>query len=255
MARIGRFMRRLLAVYTILVAALICWQCADIYRDAYSPEKLSDRGVPLERVYTPEKVSVRLNGMLAFSAAYPVVLAGVLLTRRFDDSPRQRVYASAEYRLAQLKRRIEALPLGAVREERRRMGGRIVSGAVIAGCGAFCLMYLLDRRNFASWDLETVMGNMLGHMAPYLLLAFAAACVFSEFSRRSTLREMDALKDEIRTERIPPKTKRAQTRGSAVRCGILAIAIIFIVLGVMNGDPRSVLTKAIRICTECIGLG
>lgn len=40
-----------------------------------------------------------------------------------------------------------------------------------------------------------------------------------------------------------------------LRAIILVIAIVFIVLGVMNGGLRDVLVKAINICTECIGLG
>ncbi len=41
----------------------------------------------------------------------------------------------------------------------------------------------------------------------------------------------------------------------ATRIALLAVAIVFIVLGVRNGGMRDVLQKAIRICTECIGLG
>ena len=40
-----------------------------------------------------------------------------------------------------------------------------------------------------------------------------------------------------------------------VRIVILFTAVVFIVLGVMNGGLRDVLIKAINICTECIGLG
>ncbi|MBE5774187.1 MAG: thioredoxin [Clostridiales bacterium] len=36
---------------------------------------------------------------------------------------------------------------------------------------------------------------------------------------------------------------------------LLAAAVLLIVLGAARGDVRSVLAKAIRICTECIGLG
>lgn len=36
---------------------------------------------------------------------------------------------------------------------------------------------------------------------------------------------------------------------------ILCTAIVFILLGVMNGGAYDVLVKAINICTECIGLG
>ena len=40
-----------------------------------------------------------------------------------------------------------------------------------------------------------------------------------------------------------------------VRYGVLALSIVFIVLGVFNGGMSDVLGKAVRICTECIGLG
>ena len=36
---------------------------------------------------------------------------------------------------------------------------------------------------------------------------------------------------------------------------ILIAAVVFIVLGVMNGSAKAVFTKAANICTECIGLG
>ena len=40
-----------------------------------------------------------------------------------------------------------------------------------------------------------------------------------------------------------------------VRFVILAVALAFIVVGIFNGSANDVLTKAIKICTECIGLG
>ena len=36
---------------------------------------------------------------------------------------------------------------------------------------------------------------------------------------------------------------------------LLALAGLFIILGVINGGANDVLVKAINICTECIGLG
>jgi hypothetical protein len=40
-----------------------------------------------------------------------------------------------------------------------------------------------------------------------------------------------------------------------VRGVILAVGILFVLLGIFNGGMADVLGKAIRICTECIGLG
>ena len=41
----------------------------------------------------------------------------------------------------------------------------------------------------------------------------------------------------------------------AIRLSVLTLSAVFIVLGVYNGGMRDVLEKAIKICTECIGLG
>lgn len=37
--------------------------------------------------------------------------------------------------------------------------------------------------------------------------------------------------------------------------GVLVLGAVFIVLGIMRGEQRIVLQKAIRICLECIGIG
>ncbi|MBQ6048114.1 MAG: thioredoxin [Oscillospiraceae bacterium] len=41
----------------------------------------------------------------------------------------------------------------------------------------------------------------------------------------------------------------------AVRICLLVLAITLIIHGIFNGSMRDVLFKAVRICTECIGLG
>ena len=45
------------------------------------------------------------------------------------------------------------------------------------------------------------------------------------------------------------------SRTGLLRAGLLILALVLIVLGVLNGGPQGVLGKAIFICTECIGLG
>jgi hypothetical protein len=45
------------------------------------------------------------------------------------------------------------------------------------------------------------------------------------------------------------------TRKQALWAALLAAALLLIVLGVVNGGARDVLAKAVKICSECIGLG
>lgn len=40
-----------------------------------------------------------------------------------------------------------------------------------------------------------------------------------------------------------------------VRTVVLILAIVFIVIGIINGSAQDVFGKAVNICTECIGLG
>ena len=44
-------------------------------------------------------------------------------------------------------------------------------------------------------------------------------------------------------------------RQRPVPCLILAVAVVLIVVGILNGGFGDVLEKAKKICMECIGLG
>ena len=55
--------------------------------------------------------------------------------------------------------------------------------------------------------------------------------------------------------RVSVNSENAEMKTAIFRWVLLAAAVLFIVLGIINGDPRSVMAKAVRICMECIGLG
>ena len=45
------------------------------------------------------------------------------------------------------------------------------------------------------------------------------------------------------------------TRKTALWAALLAAGFVLTVLGVLNGGARDVFAKAVKICSECIGLG
>lgn len=45
------------------------------------------------------------------------------------------------------------------------------------------------------------------------------------------------------------------TRKTALWAALVCAALLLIVIGVFNGGAQDVLAKAIKICSECIGLG
>lgn len=40
-----------------------------------------------------------------------------------------------------------------------------------------------------------------------------------------------------------------------VRIAVLVAAVILIFIGVINGDAKEVMQKAVNICLQCIGIG
>ncbi len=40
-----------------------------------------------------------------------------------------------------------------------------------------------------------------------------------------------------------------------LRVSLIALGVVFVIAGVMNGGFNATLNKAIRICLECIGIG
>lgn len=42
---------------------------------------------------------------------------------------------------------------------------------------------------------------------------------------------------------------------SAVRIAVIAISIAFILIGIYRGETSEILSKAISICLQCIGIG
>ncbi len=44
-------------------------------------------------------------------------------------------------------------------------------------------------------------------------------------------------------------------RKLAIRIAVVAVAIIFILIGILNGEATIVLRKAREICLSCIGIG
>ena len=65
-------------------------------------------------------------------------------------------------------------------------------------------------------------------------------------------REIAVPSDAMTVEQEKRKTRK---RTAVLRVCLLVLAVILIVHGVCNGSMTDVLKKAVKICTECVGLG
>ena len=161
--------------------------------------------------------------------------------------------------------------------EGERKHRRLVTRIALIACALFALVSLIFILNPNAYTLENVNTDIaysviIGSVAT--LLGFAAWYVRGVLVDASYVREADAVREEIKAISSSPDKSKLATAASSddeseldslsrrdghihviVRLGVLAISIAFIILGVFNGGMDDVLGKAVRICTECIGLG
>ncbi len=160
---------------------------------------------------------------------------------------------SLEGRWALMKPRVSLTP--AIQAERRRRGVATAVCATVCATGAGVAgAYLLDAAHFASRDLESVMGAMLAHTAPWMALSFAALMALAQLRQASIRREIAAMKAAPKRE-PDPRPARRREMAPAGRIALLVCAVMLVIAGIINGGMYDVLVKAINICTECIGLG
>ncbi len=90
-------------------------------------------------------------------------------------------------------------------------------------------------------------------LVPAVFAVITAYCHSKSYQREIDLFKTLPLKSDIPvTEQAPVKPRRALT---VLRAVLILLAIAALVYGFIAGGTVDVLTKAINICTECIGLG
>ena len=248
-----KILRILLTAATILLLVLLAWQCMDIYLVGNSPANLNENGLHIQSVYRSEDVIARLSSLRIWAMGYLTLLVAVCMMLPRDVRKGSAVPMDPDNRLRLMKKKLTNLPEKAQAEESLRKKIGYGAAAVILLCSAVSLRFLLNRDNFTSWDLEKVMGQMLVHTFPWIILAFAAAFAAFFLCRRSMEREILLLK-VLTGDNVPEITSKYSCL-PWVRIALYGAAVILILLGIGNGGMRDVLVKAINICTECIGLG
>ena len=126
---------------------------------------------------------------------------------------------------------------------------------------ALAIVYLAMCKNFTIENLNGDVILALAGVLPLSLIAILAHFPAVSLSEKSAKLELDMLKAAVadgapiaKAETLSENEKAKQTVLVA-RIVIAVVAVLFVILGVFNGGMADVLAKAIKICTECIGLG
>ena len=125
----------------------------------------------------------------------------------------------------------------------------------------FVIDYLLFIAKFSVESLNSDVISALKVCLPVSILAIAVHMVRAYLSEKNAGEELELIKASIKNHGAPKKIVNVKKKESlinstnVIRAIILCVAICFVIIGSFNGGMDDVLAKAVKICTECIGLG
>ena len=221
--------------------------------------------------FTRESVGRALLSLILPAALTLLCLIGSIVVGRLFPTPEKKEGSAVldSTLLVRLSARSDLAVGGdiTVKIRRERTLRRIlrVTTLVLAACASVVALVLCVNPARYTEDLN---GSVL-RMTVTLLLCYLPALTLAVAWQ---IAEPLSIKRELALLRALPRTEIQKEEGNenavlkffksnekpvllGVRIAVVGAAVLYITLGVLNGGMDDVLQKAIKICTECIGLG
>ncbi|MBQ8178489.1 MAG: hypothetical protein IJ033_04770 [Clostridia bacterium] len=258
----------------IAVGVLFIVSCVDIYNSQdVSP-------------FTTAAIESHFKAIAAPVIAFPcLVVVGFVLHFVFPLSAKDakvendKAYATLSERVDVAK--LQSAEQKAVLNERYlRLGTSIGSVAIWLAALVIILVFALNPLNYSKADVNGSVKDLALIVFPSAIVAMGMSFVASLSNKLSKKRELTLLKSAIKQNKeimsgatafysanVLDKAVQLVNQLKAllskyeditvwvVRAVVFVVAVVLLVLGILNGGMADVLGKAIRICTECIGLG
>lgn len=145
-------------------------------------------------------------------------------------------------------------------QKKRKLFNSVSLGLLIMGSVIF-LCYGLNSSNFHQSEINSSMIRAMWVFLPCLAVPFGWAVLSAYLNKASMKKEIELVKNAITAGAQSEAAKDAAPIKDTgkylllLRCGLLIVGIGILVYGFLAGGTSDVLTKAINICTECVGLG
>ncbi len=141
------------------------------------------------------------------------------------------------------------------KERKSRKIHTIIRTVLICISGAIFLGYALNSKNYET-DINSSVIKAMWVLIPCLIIPFAYSVFTAYHNEKSLKKEIELIK---KAPSKPKSEKKEVTRDNKmviiVRFALLFIGVGILLYGYFTGGTADVLTKAVNICTECIGLG
>ena len=241
----------------LILAVLLITSVISIYREGAAIKSTQ----PLSWIFTRERVVQHVGSVV------PLLFFGLGLTAaglilQVKDKKASLPVKDAELIRNQILLKLSAPGEGIFRERKKQQqllfGGWIAFGS----CMVPVLLYLINADHFPNGDLEPVFLALMIHSLPWIIAGIGCLMVSAVLREKSILREIDLAREQLKTKAgagsvnvVQAEEKRSSEQGKFLRWAVLIFAVCLIIAGIFNGSARDVFGKAVKICTECVGLG
>lgn len=241
-----------LSVSLIIAGLCLMAECVSIYQSG-------------DRPFSRESVAQSFSGIaVPVYLALALIIGGFILDFTLPAENRKHApeknYAMILRRLwekRELKECEPSLQQAILSQQKRRKLHAEISVALLILGSILFLSYGANSANFHQSDINGSMVKAVCVLSGCLAVPFGYA-VFSAYLTKASLQKEIALVKQIEAgDRKPPISakKNAARPMHILRWVLLCVGVVILVYGYATGGTLDVLTKAVNICTECVGLG
>jgi len=145
------------------------------------------------------------------------------------------------------------------KEQKKRRLHRVLRAFLVLVCAAVFLFFALDFSRYHQSEINRSVIFMMTVLAPCIFASGAYSVFVNFYCEKSLEKEISLLKKipdkKGESEKKAKNEKTLKVLWAVGKIAILAIAVVLLVYGAVSGGFSDVMTKAVNICTECIGLG
>ncbi len=216
--------------------------------------------------YTPETIAAAFSKIaLPVYLCLAFVIGGWILDLAM---PREKKKLPPEKNLPLILKRLQvktdleqcdtALRNAVLAQSRRRRRYSFICGLLVGLFGVFFLAYACNPVHWITLDPTTSMRNAVLVLLSCMAVPLAFAIFMAYAGKRSLNAEIELMRQASTVAPKKPDSPAPSKKlpwTAIVRYGVLILAVAMIVYGYCSGGTAAVLTKAVNICTECVGLG
>ena len=244
-----------LSILLIITGVLLILSCISIYRIGDRPFTVENISSAFSRIQIPVYITI--------GAIIVGILLKIILPK---ESTKAKAIIEKKDTLLRLEKKMDTKKCNnstltlCSKEKKLRLIARYITAVLCIVSFIPAIIYTFNLDHYTS-DYNLSVFAACTWILPCTFIAFGLCLALTLVENASYDRQIEAVKLELETASIAIQTNETPSKKNnssvklAVRLVILSVAILFVVLGILNGGMGDVLSKAINICTECIGLG